>query len=486
MAIIEAVNRFVWGIPALIMILSVGIFLTIKTRWAQLRYFPRAVRGFLVKPANSDGISPYRALCTALAATVGTGNLVGVAGAIAVGGPGSIFWMWVCGILGMATKFAEATLAVRYRVPDGKGGYMGGPMYMVQQAMGAKWKPLAGIYCFFGVVAAFGVGSATQINAMLGGINGAVTALGGTESKFVNLLIGVILAILCVLVLLGGAKRIGAAAAFLVPFASVFYILLCLGVLYIKAPAIPDAFFAILTGAFTPGAVTGGVVGSAFRALRIGASRGVFTNEAGMGTAGMAHASAQVDHPVQQGMMGIIEVFVDTILICTMTALAILCSGVDIPYGQDLGVKITANAFSYVYGDWVHIPLAIALSCFAIATVIGWGLYGVRCAEYLFGGNMWKCFGIFQAFSVILGAVLSTGVVWSLSEIANGLMAIPNLIILVSLSPELYRLINEYQKIYGSKTANGGSYENFNKCKSLQPVSHAEIPSLCCEGKERR
>jgi len=486
MAIIESVNRFVWGIPALVLIVSVGILLSVRTGWVQLRLFPKAIRGFFAKPETDGGISPYRALCTALAATVGTGNLAGVAGAIAIGGPGAIFWMWICGILGMATKFAEATLAVRYRVPDDSGGYMGGPMYMVRQGMGPKWRPLAGIYCFFGVVAAFGVGSATQINAMLGGINGAVRALGGAESKTVNLLIGIALGTLSVVVLLGGAKRIGAAAAFLVPFASVFYILLCAGILYIKAPAIPKAFSAIFTGAFSPNAVTGGVVGSAFQALRVGASRGVFTNEAGMGTAGMAHASAQVKHPVQQGLMGIIEVFLDTIVICTMTALAILCSGISVPYGEDLGVQITTDAFSHVYGDWVHIPLALSLCCFAFATVIGWGLYGVRCAEYLFGGKVWKSFGVFQGLSVILGAVLSTGTVWTLSETANGLMAIPNLIILLYFTPEIIRLVKEYQKIYGSKTANGGTYENFSKCKPLQPVPHAEIPSLCCEGKERR
>lgn len=485
--ILDAINRFVWGIPALVLILSVGLLLSIRTGWAQFRFFPAAIRAFIKpfhKPDQTEGISPYRALCTALAATVGTGNLAGVAGAIAIGGPGAIFWMWICAILGMATKFAEATLAVRYRVVDGSGGYVGGPMYIVRQGMGAKWQFLAGIYCFFGVVAAFGVGSATQVNAVLGGINGAVEALGGRGSETINLLIGIGLAVLTVTVLLGGAKRIGAAAAFLVPFASVFYLVLCVGVLILKAPAIPSAFSAILKGAFCPEAVTGGILGSTFQALRIGASRGVFTNEAGMGTAGMAHGSAQVSHPVEQGFMGIIEVFLDTIVICTMTALVILCSGISIPYGNDLGIQITADAFSSVYGSWVNIPLALALCCFAFATIIGWGLYGVRCAEYLFGSRVWKYFVVFQAGSVILGAVLSTGTVWSMSETANGLMAIPNLIILTYLSPELFRLINEYKKFYGSKTANGGTYENISKCKPLQPVPHAEVSSSGGKGKK--
>jgi len=447
----DAINQFVWGFPALILILSVGILLSVRTGWIQFKLFPVAIRAFFTPfckaEKKKDGVSSYRALCTALAATVGTGNLAGVAGAIAIGGPGAIFWMWICAILGMVTKFAEATLSVRYRVKDSDGTYVGGPMYMVRQGMGKKWQPLAGIYCFFGVVAAFGVGSATQINAVLGGINGAVTALGGCESEYANLLIGIALAILVVLLLFGGAKRIGAAAAFLVPFASVFYLAMGVGVLFLKASAIPAAISAIFRGAFSPSAVTGGVIGSSFQALRVGASRGVFTNEAGMGTAGMAHGSAQVEHPVQQGLMGIVEVFLDTIVICTVTALVILCSGISIPYGNDLGITITAEAFSHVYGKWVNIPLAFSLCLFAIATIIGWGLYGARCAQFLFGNKTWKLFALLQALSIVLGAILSTSTVWTLSETANGLMAIPNLIILLYLSPELVRLIKNYKSV---------------------------------------
>ena len=402
--LLDAINRFVWGIPALILILAVGILLTIRTRCVQIRFFPAAVRAFFRKSNKSEGISPYRALCTALAATVGTGNLAGVAGAIAIGGPGAVFWMWVCGLLGMATKFAEAALSVRYRISDSAGGYKGGPMYMVQQGMGKRWQFLGGIYCFFGVVAAFGVGSATQVNAVIGGINGAVEALHGRESRFVNLIIGISLAIFAVVVLLGGARRISAAAACIVPFASVFYILLCMGVLILRSNAIAGAFTAIFQGAVSPKAVTGGMIGSAIQALRVGTSRGVFTNEAGMETAGIAHGSARVDHPVQQGLMGILEVFLDTIVICTMTALVILCSGVSVPYGIDMGIRLTAEAFSSVYGDWVHIPLAIALSSFAIATIVAWGLYGIRCAEFLFGNGVWRFFAVFQALSVMLGA----------------------------------------------------------------------------------
>ncbi len=483
--VLDAVNRLIWGFPALILIVAVGVLLTLRTGWAQFRLFPDAIRAFLSsfrKSDGKDGVSPYKALCTALAATVGTGNLAGVGGAIAIGGPGAIFWMWICALLGMITKFAEAALSVRYRIKDSNGNYVGGPMYMAQQGLGPKWHPIAVIYCFFGVVAAFGVGSATQINAVIGGINGAVTALGGQESAKMNILIGIALSILTVLVLLGGAKRIGGAAAFLVPFASVFYIVLCVGVLVVRAQAVPQALRSIVTGAFCPRAVTGGILGSAFQALRIGASRGVFTNEAGMGTAGMAHGSAQVSHPVQQGLMGIIEVFLDTIIICTMTGLVILCSGISIPFGQDLGIRITADAFSHVYGDWVHIPIALALCCFAFATIIGWGLYGMRCAQFLFGDKVWKSFVLIQAGSVVLGAVISTGTVWSLSETANGLMVIPNLLILIKLSPELVRLVQEYITIYGRKTACGGTYEDVKKHRSLRFIPDAEVPSLGSKG----
>lgn len=448
MKLLNAVNGFIWGVPGLILILSVGILLSVRTGWVQFRFFPAALRQFLssFRKTEDKGISSYKALCTALAATVGTGNLAGVAGAIALGGPGAVFWMWLCALLGMATKYAEAALSVRYRVRASDGTYMGGPMYIVRLGMGRKWQPLAGIYCFFGVVAAFGVGSATQINTVLGGINGAVRSLGGRESDFKNLIIGIALAILLALVLLGGAKRIGSAAAFLVPFASVFYILLCIGVLILRAEQIPLAFAAIITGAFDPKAVTGGILGSVFIALRVGACRGVFTNEAGMGTAGIAHAAAEISHPVQQGLMGIMEVFIDTIVICTMTALVILCSGISIPYGNDLGIQITTNAFSEIYGNWVHIPLAFTLCCLAFATVIGWGLYGTRCAQFLFGESAWRKFVWLQAGSVVLGAVMSTGTVWTLSEIANGLMAIPNLIILLYFCPELAKLTADFKK----------------------------------------
>ena len=448
---LEFANRIVWGAPALVLILGVGVYLTFRTGFVQVRLFPRAVRLFFRKlsaPEPDGKVSPMQALCTALAATVGTGNLIGVAGAISLGGPGSVFWMWVCGLLGMALKYGEATLAVRYRVTR-KGEQLAGPMYVIRQGLSPRWHWLAGVYSLFGVIAAFGVGNATQINGVIVTVNQTVEKFGGRPTGLGNLLMGCILAVLVGAMLLGGAKRIGKCAEILVPFMSCGYMALCLGVLMVRFRFISEAFCSILQGAFCPRAITGGMVGSAFAALRVGVSRGVFTNEAGMGTASIAHGGAEVAHPGEQGMMGIMEVFLDTILMCTMTALVILVSGVKIPYGTDAGGVLTAAAFVRVYGDWVTVFLSLALCCFALATVLGWGLYGARCAQYLFGDGAWKIFALLQSGMVVLSAVMQTGTLWSLAETVNGLMAIPNLIVLAALSPELRRLTREYKKFYG-------------------------------------
>lgn len=443
---LSSLNAIVWGAPALILILGVGVYFTVRLGFVQLVLLPKALGQFLrkLRPQRGDNVSSFQALCTALAATVGTGNLVGVAGAICLGGPGAIFWMWVCGILGMATKFAEATLAVRYRVSQ-KGGWAGGPMYIITQGLGQRYYPLAWSYCLFGVIAAFGVGNAAQTNAVVTGINAMLNAFGVPETFWGNLLIGLLLAVLIGRLLFGGARKIGAAVQKLVPLAAGGYMILCAGVLLLRWDAIPAAFAAILKGAISPRAVTGGMLGSAFQALRIGCSRGVFTNEAGMGTASIAHAAAEVSHPGEQGLMGIIEVFLDTIVICTLTALVILLSGVPIPYGVDAGAELTTRAFASVYGRSTGILLALALSCFAIATVLGWGYYGAQCAQFLFGTQIGKPFAFFQTIMVLVSAVLDTGTVWLLSETVNGLMAIPNLIALAILSPELIRLTKEYK-----------------------------------------
>lgn len=465
--IVSSVNEFVWGAPALILILGVGLYLTIRLMFVQLRLLPRAFRVLAdrLHAGDSGDVSPVQALCTALAATVGTGNLVGVAGAICLGGPGAVFWMWICGLLGMATKYAETVLAVRFRVKTGT-GWAGGPMYVMIRGLGEKFRPMACIYCFFGIVAAFGVGNAAQINSAVTGINAMLHAFGISESRGGNLLIGAALAILIGTMLFGGAKRIGAAAERIVPFAAVGYVLMCTAVLACRAGQIPAAIMAIVQGAFSPKAVTGGMIGAAFQALRIGCSRGVFTNEAGMGTASIAHASADVRHPAEQGLMGILEVFLDTIVICTLTALAILVSGVGIPYGVDAGAELTSCAFSGVLGSWAASAIGASLVLFAVATVLGWGLYGARCAEFLFGSRAWKWFSGAQVLVILAASCADTASVWLLSETLNGLMALPNLITLAVLTPEVVRLTKEYAKS-DANAVSGGNYADFHQRKPL-------------------
>lgn len=469
---LEYLYAFVWGAPALILILCVGVFLSLRTGFLQLRWLPGALKRFfgqLSAKYDCDGVSPFRALCTALAATVGTGNLAGVAGAICIGGPGAVFWMWICGIFGMIIKFAEATLAVHFRTKDASGAWIGGPMYMIRHGLPPKFHFLATFYSLFGLIAAFGVGNATQVSAMVAGINEILPRLGLQTGIRVNFAIGILLALLLGSLLLGGAKRIGQAAELLVPFAAGLYLLLGTAVLLLRLDAVPVAFASIFQGAFCPRAVTGGAVGSVLLCLRTGVSRGVFTNEAGMGTASIAHASAEVSHPTDQGLLGIVEVFLDTIVICTITALVILCSGVPIPYGYNADIALTTSAFSAVLGPWVGIVIILALCLFAFATVLGWGLYGIRCAHYLFGGKKSNWFVYVQILTIVLGSVVDAHQIWMTAEIINGLMVIPNLIAICGLWPVLQQLLIQKK--------NGGSYENLNQCQSMRILSHAYVPS---------
>jgi len=467
-AFIASANDIVWGAPALVMILGVGVYLSWQLRFVQITLFPEALKRFLrqFRPGRNVGDgSSFQALCAALAATVGTGNLVGVAGAICLGGPGSIFWMWVCGILGMITKYAEATLAVRYQVRS-RDGFAGGPMYIITQGLPHNLRGLAWCYAVFGLIASFGVGNLTQIHAAVTGINEVFITFGWHTGRRSDLLLSGVFAAIIGIFLFGGAKRIYRAAEQLVPFAAAAYILLCFGVLCIKWQKLPEAFSWIIQGAFSPKAVTGGMIGSAFQALRIGCSRGVFTNEAGMGTASIAHAGADAVHPVRQGLMGIMEVFLDTIVICTLTALVILVSGVTIPYGIDAGGTLTSRAFSEVYGNGAAVWLSVIMTLLAVATVIGWGLYGARCAEFLFGSKSWRYFAAMQLVTIVFGSLLETPIVWQLAETVNGLMAIPNLITLAVLTPEVCRLTKEYKNT-GKPKSGGGNYANFHQCKPL-------------------
>lgn len=449
--ILETANGIIWGIPALAAILGVGLFLSVRTGFLQIRLFPKALIHFLnrirKKEAKTEnGVSPYQAFCTALGATVGTGNIAGVAGAIALGGPGAVFWMWISALLGMVTKFAEATLAVYFQDREPSGEVTGGPMHIICKVMGNRWRFMAYAYSFFGVVAAFGVGNSVQINAVVDGVESVVQSFNGEMNIMRRMFVGLVLAVLIAVVLRGGVTGIGRFAEKLVPFAALFYIMLCMGAIAVRWDRIGSVLGMIVSTAFTPKAATGGVVGSFAIAVRIGTSRGVFTNEAGLGTAAIAHGSATVTHPVEQGFMGIMEVFLDTIIICTLTAFVILCSGVPVTYGLDPGVALTSKSFASVYGDWVNVPLTLSLILFAVATVMGWGLYGARCAQFLFGKNVWKHYTWMQAGTAFLGSIVQTGTLWLWAETVNGFMMIPNLIVLICACPLLVKIIRDYER----------------------------------------
>ena len=443
--ILGKINSFVWGIPVLVLILGLGIKLTLQTGFLQIFQLPSAMRKLFgsIQNRKTDGkeTSAYRAMCTALAATVGTGNIAGVAGAIALGGPGVIFWMWICAILGMIIKYTEVVLAIRYRQRNESGEFVGGPMYIIKNGLPVRLSFLAYAYCFFGVVAALGVGNATQVNAVANGIVDIGNKLFGNFPVSGKWLVGAVIALLIYAMFRKGTGNIGACTEKLIPFAAAGYLLLSVGVLAIRFEEIPTAFSKIIRGAFAPRTFTCGMISSAFLTLRIGLSRGVFTNEAGMGTASIAHASATNIRAQEQGLLGIVEVFLDTIVICTLTALVILCSGVPIHYGTDPGIALTLSAFAQVYGNWSGVALTVFVCLFAFATILGWGFYGVRCAQFLFGIHAWKPFILVQAVAAFLGTVLDTAVVWSFAETVNGLMAIPNLIALYFLIPEFQQMI---------------------------------------------
>ena len=433
----------------MVCILGVGLYLSLRTRFLQIRKFPLAIRStlgrmFQKKTAQDGAMTPFQAVCTALAATVGTGNIAGVAGAIAIGGPGAVFWMWISALLGMCTKFAEVTLAVHFRERNAQGDYVGGPMYYIKNGLSRRWYWLAVLYSVFGVFTVFGTGNATQVNTITASINTALSSYGMLPADAVTLcrwIIGVSIALILMLVLLGGIKRIGRVTERLVPFMALLYVVLALGVVVLNAGRIPAVLGVIVTGAFSPMAVTGGIVGSFFTSMQKGVARGIFSNEAGLGTGSIAHACADTQEPVRQGLFGIFEVFADTIVICTLTALVILLSGVPVSYGQAAGAELTISGFVATYGNWVTIFTAVAMCCFAFSTIIGWGLYGARCVEFLFSSRAIAPFMVVYSLVAILGATADLGLLWSIAETFNGLMSIPNLIALFLLSGTLLRLV---------------------------------------------
>ena len=448
----QVVNDFIWGVPAMVCIIGVGFYLSCRTGFLQIRKFSYAIqttigRMFRKRNASDGALTPFQAVCTALAATVGTGNIAGVAGAIAIGGPGAVFWMWVSAVLGMCTKFAEVTLAVYYRETNKEGDLVGGPMYYIKNGLGKNWQFLAVLFSAFGVLTVFGTGNATQVNTITTAVNSALLSCGLISEgavKTSNLIQGIIIAALVALILLGGVKRIGQVTEKLVPFMALLYIVLSVGIILFRIQALPSVIQAIFEGAFKPAAVTGGAVGSLFMSMKKGVSRGIFSNEAGLGTGSIAHACADTRKPVKQGMFGIFEVFTDTIVICTLTALVILCSQVPVGYGQEAGAELTIQGFISVYGNWVSVFTAVAMCCFAFSTILGWGLYGARCIEFLFSEKVIKPFMVAYSLVAILGATADLGLMWNIAETFNGLMAIHNLIALFLLSGTVVKLTKEY------------------------------------------
>lgn len=444
----QAVNGFIWGVPAMICIIGVGLLLSVRTRFIQVRKFGAALKNTIGKifdktQAKDGSMSPFQAVCTALAGTVGTGNIAGVAGAIALGGPGAIFWMWCSAFLGMCTKFSEVTLAIHFREKNANGEYVGGPMYYIKNGLSKKWHFLAVLYALFGVLTVFGTGNATQVNTIVSSIHSALHNLhiiDGTVDERANLIFGIFIAAFVAMVLLGGIQRIGQVSEKLVPFMAALYVILAIGVVILHISRVPAVFAMIFKSAFTPQAATGGIIGSMFLSMKKGVSRGIFSNEAGLGTSSIAHACADTNNAVHQGMFGIFEVFMDTIVICTLTGLVILLGAPNIVYGQAAGAELTISGFTATYGGWVSIFTAVAMCCFAFSTIIGWGLYGSRCIEFLGGEKLVRPFLVAYSFVSIIGATINLGLLWDIADTFNGLMAIPNLIALLVLSGQVKKL----------------------------------------------
>lgn len=444
----QAVNGFIWGVPAMICIIGVGLLLSVRTRFIQVRKFGAAMKNTIGKifdktQAKDGSMSPFQAVCTALAGTVGTGNIAGVAGAIALGGPGAIFWMWCSAFLGMCTKFSEVTLAIHFREKNANGEYVGGPMYYIKNGLSKKWHFLAVLYALFGVLTVFGTGNATQVNTIVSSIHSALHNLhiiDGTVDERANLIFGIFIAAFVAMVLLGGIQRIGQVSEKLVPFMATLYVILAIGVVILHINRVPAVFAMIFKSAFTPQAATGGIIGSMFLSMKKGVSRGIFSNEAGLGTGSIAHACADTNNAVHQGMFGIFEVFMDTIVICTLTGLVILLGAPNIVYGQAAGAELTISGFTATYGGWVSIFTAVAMCCSAFSTIIGWGLYGSRCIEFLGGEKLVRPFLVAYSFVSIIGATINLGLLWDIADTFNGLMAIPNLIALLILSGQVKKL----------------------------------------------
>ncbi len=448
MDILNKINAAVWGTPTLLLIFFTGVILTVRTNFFQFRYFKNCVKIFFCgnKTHNKKHLSPLQSASTALSATMGTGNIVGVAGAIALGGPGVVFWMWVSSVFCMIIKFAEIALAVRYRETNRDGSYTGGAMYYIKYALPHFFSPLATIFCVCGVAASFGVGNMTQINTMSTTISRTVTAICDISPRtefIIKFAVGVFCAALCS-VILKSDGTIGRFCEKIIPIMTILYITITIGVIVINYDKIPSAFKDIFVGAFSPKSITGGVIGSAFIGVRFGMSRGVFSNEAGLGTAPTAYACSDGDE-ISLGFMGIMEVFIDTVAVCTLTALTLLCAD-NITYGVDGAATLTLNALTQVYGKNIIFVFCPVVCFFAFSSVLGWGLYGTKFIAFLLGEKSRKGFLAIFVLAMIPAAVFRADAVWIIAEILNGIMALPNITALLFLTNEVADICFLYKR----------------------------------------
>ena len=462
---VDFLNGIAWGPWMLLLLVGTGIYLSVKVGFIQFTQFGHAMKNtigkiFQKQTAAGGEVTPFQAMTTALAATVGTGNIAGVTGAIAVGGPGAVFWMWLSALFGMVTKYAEVVLAVQYRERNAKGDYVGGPMYYIRNGLGKKWNWLATVFSILACLAAFGIGNMTQVNTIASSFNAAIDAFGGnTGASTVTLFgqtvpvssiaVGMLVAVIVALTLFGGIKRIGSVTEKLVPFMAVIYIVCALCVIGTNLGSVGKILAMIFKGAFSAEAALGGAFGiTIMTTIQKGVGRGVFSNEAGLGSAPMAHAASSETNPVKQGLYGIFEVFMDTIVICTLTAFTVLCgaeSGVEIGWGENAGTELIIAAFSTVFGGQVgSLIVAVSISLFALSTILSWSLYGTRCCEFLLGHKVTLVYQIFFVFVVIIGATLDLELVWNIADTLNGFMAIPNLIALLGLSGVVIKLTKDY------------------------------------------
>ena len=449
----------------MIFLVGTGIYLSIKTDFMQLKHFKLITKKTIGTTVNKENVgkgelTSFQALTTALAATVGTGNIAGVAGAITVGGPGAIFWMWVSALFGMVTKYAEVVLAVKYRERNEKGDYVGGPMYYIKNGLGSKFNWLASLFCVFGSLAAFGIGNMTQVNTIANSINALFKTFNlsiqnysfeliGQTVPLTSLFIGIIIAILVALVLFGGIKRIGQVAEKMVPLMALIYVICSILIILVNIKYIPSILVSIIKGAFNSKSVLGGAVGiTIMTTIQKGVGRGVFANEAGLGSAPMAHATTTEQNPVTQGLTGVIEVFIVSFVICTMTALVLMCgyyNGVEVTWGQSYGADIISACIGTLLGNHAaSIIITISISLFALSTLLTWSLYGTRCFEFIFGQKNTKLYQTLFIIGIVIGACLKLDLVWTIAEMLNGFMAVPNLIALIVLSPTVIQLTKEY------------------------------------------